>query len=253
MVVQFQHLGMPRILIVVDAQIEKTGRLVEASTTTAQILDAMKEAIALHSPAPVIVDIITSTDLAEALLLPMQVSNLSAEDIIWCPLTLDVPSTLEFPAQTIFQACRQVKSLRQRVQQQLGYATSDGSQKLEDLYLPVVLTAKGPLYGEVIREEQTANLYQQPIDLPDNQRQPLYHLAYQLLQSLLAPPAVYLLQFGYNEQNIVFDRLWPFPAAPAIASLGVQEPNLFTCHWHGLTGQPILDLTIIPKDDKWSH
>ena len=257
MVVQFQHLGMPRILIVVDAQVEKTGRLVEASTTTAQILDAMKEAMlfqsrfanALHSPAPVIVDITTSTELAESALLPSQLSNLTAQDIIWCPLTLDVPSTLEFPAQTIFQACRQVKSLRPRVQQQLGYATSDGSQKLGDLYLPVVLTAKGPLYGEVIREEQAANLYQQPIDLPDNQRQPLYHLAYQLLQSLLAPPAVYLLQFGYNEQNIVFDRLWPFPAAPAIASIGIQEPDLFTCHWHCLTGQPIFDLTIIAKSE----
>lgn len=250
MVVQFQHLGMPRILIVVDAQVEKTGKLVEASTATAQMLDAMKEAIALHSPAPVIVDIITSTDLAEPTFGPREVNNLTAQDIIWCPLTLDVPITLEFPAQTIFQACRQVISLRQRVQQKLGYATSDGSQKLGDLYLPVVLTAKGPLYGEVIREEQTANLYQQPIDLPDNQRQPLYHLAYQLLKSLLAPPAVYLLQFGYNEQNIVFDRLWPFPAAPAIASIGVQEPNLFTCHWHCLTRQPIFDLTIIPSGVK---
>lgn len=250
MVVQFQHLGMPRILIVVDAQVEKTGKLVEASTATAQMLDAMKEAIALHSPAAVIVDIITSTDLAEPTFGPREVNNLTAQDIIWCPLTLDVPITLEFPAQTIFQACRQVISLRKRVQQKLGYATSDGSQKLGDLYLPVVLTAKGPLYGEVIREEQTANLYQQPIDLPDNQRQPLYHLAYQLLKSLLAPPAVYLLQFGYNEQSIVFDRLWPFPAAPAIASIGVQEPNLFTCHWHCLTRQPIFDLTIIPSGVK---
>ena len=250
MVVQFQHLGMPRILIVVDAQVEKTGKLVEASTATAQMLDAMKEAIALHSPAPVIVDIITSTDLGEPTFGARQVNNLTAQDIIWCPLTLDVPITLEFPAQIIFQACRQVISLRQRVQQKLGYATSDGSQKLGDLYLPVVLTAKGPLYGEVIREEQTANLYQQPIDLPDNQRQPLYHLAYQLLKSLLAPPAVYLLQFGYNEQNIVFDRLWPFPAAPAIASIGVQEPNLFTCHWHCLTRQPIFDLTILPSGVK---
>lgn len=247
MVVQFPHLGMPRILIVVDAQVEETGKLVETPTATAQMLEAMKEAIALHSPAPVIVDIITSTDLAEAWLLPSQVNNLTAQDIIWCPLTLDVPSTLEFPAQIIFQTCRQVKSLRQRVQQQLGYATSDERHLLGNLYLPVVLTAKGPLYGEVIRKKQTANLYQQPIDLPDNQRQPLYHLAYQLLQSLLAPPAVYLLQFGYNEQEeVVFDRLWPFPAAPAIASIDVQEPDLFTCHWHCLTRQPIFDLTIIP-------
>lgn len=139
-------------------------------------------------------------------------------------------------------------SLRQRVQQ-LGYETVGGGQRFGDLYLPVVLTAKGPLYGEVISEGEATSRYQQPVDLPDNQRQPLYHLAYQLLQSLSALPAVYLLQFGYNEQNLVCDRLWPFPGVPAIASIGVQEPDLFTCHWHCLTGQPILDLTIIAKSE----
>jgi len=252
MVVRFQRLGMSRVLIVVDALVEEAEKLVGASPTTARIVDALKDAIARHSPAPVTVEVITSTDLADALLLPRQERNWTAEDIIWCPLTLDLPNTLQFPARNIFQACSHVTSLRQRVQQ-LGYATVSGGQRLGDLYLPVVLTAKGPLYGEVISEGEATSGYQQPLDLPDNQRQPLYHLAYQLLQSLSALPAVYLLQFGYNEQNFVFDRLWPFPGVPAIASIGIQEPDLFTCHWHGLTGQPILDLTIIPKDDKWSH
>jgi len=116
------------------------------------------------------------------------------------------------------------------------------------LWLPVVLTAKGPLYAEVIGLADDGS-YQQPVDLSDVWRQPLYHLAYQLLQVLSAPPTTYLLQFGLPEQDLVFDRLWPFPTTPAIASIGVQEPDLFTCHWLCLTGQPISDLTIIPKCD----
>jgi len=239
---------MSRVLIVVDALVEEAEKLVGASPTTARMVDALKDSIAWHSPAPVTVDVIPSTDLADALLLPRQERNWTSENIIWCPLTLDLPNTLQFPARNIFQACSLVTSLRQRVQQ-LGYETVGGGQRLGDLYLPVVLTAKGPLYGEVISEGEATNGYQQPVDLPDNQRQPLYHLAYQLLQSLSAPPAVYLLQFGYNEQNLVFDRLWPFPGVPAIASIGVQEPDLFTCHWHCLTSQPIFDLTIIAKSE----
>jgi hypothetical protein len=239
---------MSRVLIVVDALVEETGKLVGALPTTARMVDALKDAIAWHSPAPITVEVIPSTDLADALLLPSQERNLTAQDIIWCPLTLDLPHTLKFPARNIFQACSHVTSLRQRVQQ-LGYETVGGGQRFGDLYLPVVLTAKGPLYGEVISEGEATSVYQQPVDLPDNQRQPLYHLAYQLLQSVSAPPAVYLLQFGYNEQNLVFDRLWPFPGVPAIASIGVQEPDLFTCHWHCLTSQPIFDLTIIAKSE----
>ena len=111
----------------------------------------------------------------------------------------------------------------------------------------MVLTAKGPLYGEVIGEGVIPNSFKQPIDLTDDIRQPLYYLAYELLRSIAATPAVYLLQFALRDQDVVFDRLWPFPAAPAIASLAVQSPDLFTCHWHCLTGQPILDLTIMPR------
>ena len=72
-------------------------------------------------------------------------------------------------------------------------------------------------------------------------------MAYQLLESINAIPSVYLLQFRILEKKINFDRLWPFPASPAIASIQSQVPNLFNCHWHCLLGKPILDLTIMPK------
>jgi len=239
---------MSRVVIVVDDYIDGDDEIVEASRIALRerMVSALKESIALDSLAPATVKVVGLSQLEKAIAIPSQDSDLMNEDIIWCPLTLDVPNTLQFPGQNIFQACNQERSLREWVQQQLGYATSD-DQLLDVFLLPVVFTPKGPLYAEVIGKGETPNTYHQPVDLPDNQRQPLYHLAHQLLKFLSAPPAVYLLQFGWREKKIVFDRLWPFPAAPAIASLGVQNPDLFTCHWQCLTGQPIIDLTIIPK------
>lgn len=212
---------MSRVIIVVDAQ-------------RVQSVEAIKNAIASSTSAQHTLEVITSTDLAQ--------NFLPESEIIWCPLTLELPDTLQFWGQNIFLACRNLPSLRQKIQQ-FGYKAGD-TQGIKNLYLPIVLTAKGPLYGEVIAE--TSN-YEQPLDLPDNQRQPLYHLAYQLLQAFSAPPSVYLLQFGYEAEEIIVNRLLPFPDIPALASIGVQEPNLFSCYWHCLTNQPILDLTIVPK------
>lgn len=222
---------MSRVIIVIDAQGEV------AAQTTVKSVEAIKDAIASSTSANFTVEVITSTDLAQTKLSPNS-------EIIYCPLTLNIPDTLHFWGQNIFSACRNLKSLRQQVEQ-FGYKTGD-TQGRKSFYLPIVLTAKGPLYGEVIIQAETTQ-YQQPLDLPDNQRQPLYSLAYQLLQVESAPPSVYLLQFGYEEQEIIFSSLLPFPDIPALASIGVQEPNLYTCYWHCLTKQPIIDLTILPK------
>lgn len=227
---------MSRVIIVVDDQ--KSRGLAEALPTTVQSVEAIKEAIASSISTKYTVEVMTSNDLAQTIISPSQ-------GIIWCPLTLNIPSTIQFWGQNIFQACRNLPSLRQKVQQ-FGYKSGD-TQETNNLYLPIVLTAKGPLYGEVIAQEKTSQ-YQQPLDLPDNQRQPLYHLAYQLLQALSAPPSVYLLQFGYEGGEIIVERLLPFPDVPALASIGVQEPNLFTCYWRCLTNQPFTDLTIIPQN-----
>jgi hypothetical protein len=240
---------MSRVVIVVDAKGKKIGELGGTLPTTMQMVEPMKQAIALPLSTPITLEVISSIDLAEGLLNPIPGSNLTDDDIIWCPLTLDVPKTINFPGQNIFQACNNLTSLRQWVQQKFGCQTSDSNEVGENLYLPIVFTAKGPIYGEVIGETATTKLYQQPLDLLDQQRQPLYHLAYQLLQFLSASPGVYLLKFSYSQQDMIFDCLLPFPDLPAIASIGVQEPNLFTCHWHCLTNQPIIDLTIIPKSE----
>lgn len=206
-----------------------------------RMVSALKKAIA----PDVAVESITSGELKIALSSPTEAKVL-LEEVIWCPLTIDIPQTLSFPAQKVFTACSDRLGLRKWVKQQ-GYKTYDEAG-FGNLYLPIVLTAKGAIYGEAIAEGATAVDFQRmPVHLPDKDRQPLYHLAHQLLQYISATPAVYLLQFGYNEkQDIIFDKLWPFPAAPAIASIGVQEPDLFACHWLCLTGQPIHDLTITP-------
>ena len=178
----------------------------------------------------------------------------SAGAKMFCPLTLHLPGYLPIvPQQEIYGFCRNVTELRQTVSQKLNVATGEGYY-----WLPIVLTAKGALYAEVIgtRQEEivtkqpssfaanASDSYYQPIHLSDRWRQPLYQLGHQILRFLDVPPSVYLLQFGFDQEQIRFDRLFPFPAAPAIASLNVQTPDLFTCYWRCITNQPILDLVI---------
>jgi hypothetical protein len=176
--------------------------------------------------------------------------DLVPSNYLLCPFALHLPEDLIFPGQTIFQNCRAVADLRQAVE---GWGYSTG---LGDYWLPIVLTAKGPLYAEVIGKETAQSeatgvsatkpelAYVQPIHFTDAQRQSLYELGYRLLQSLQAPPSVYLMQFGFKGQELWFDRLFPFPSAPAIASLNVQQPDLFTCHWRCLTHQSLRELSI---------
>lgn len=173
----------------------------------------------------------------------------SGPDALVCPLMLSVPDRLHFPERSVYERCGNVDALRGHVYTQWGYASATG-----DHWLPIVLTAKGPLYGEVIGCPPMAmdpakvytQPYQQPIHLSDQWRQPLYRLGYHLLTLLEATPGVYLLQFSLENDTLLFDRLWPFPHYPALASVGIQSPNLFECHWRCLMNQPILDLTIEP-------
>ena len=236
---------MPNVLILVDSDQGQPS----ASATT-QMIAALQTAIRQQTtPYPV-----TSESPSwqvevqvAATLTPKQFSSDGLKNSILCPLTLALPDWLQFPAQSVYQSCQDVESLRQRVSQ-WQYKTGDGNG-----WLPIVLTGKGPLYAEVIGvageplaigSDLNPHHYFQPIHLVDVQRQSVYGLAQRLLRSLVAPPAVYLLQFGFYGETLQFDRLIPFPAAPAIASINLQEPDLFACYWRCLTHQPILDLTI---------
>lgn len=193
-----------------------------------RVVEAFKEAIAS-----------SSSDLLIRVQASTQAVSDSEESLI-CPLTLNLPVELNFPGQAIYQACRDILDLRQQVLA-WGYQTGVG-----DCWLPIVFTAKGPLYAEAICLTLESS-YCQPLHISDLWRQPLYRLGYRMLRSLEAIPGVYLIQFGFRDGGISFDRVIPFPAAPALASVGVQVPNLFLCHWLCLLNQPIRDLTIIPK------
>ena len=164
-------------------------------------------------------------------------ADFDVRDRVVCPLTWDLPDWFDFPGRATFAACRAIAPLRQQVTD-WGYATGDGTQ-----WLPIVATAKGALFGEVIAPAEDGS-YHQPVHLDDAQRQPLYALGQRLLRSLHATPSVYLLQFGWQGDTLCFDRLIPFPDAPAIASLTVQQPHLFDCHWCCLTNQPVRELIV---------
>ncbi|NJK67962.1 MAG: hypothetical protein HC789_14240 [Microcoleus sp. CSU_2_2] len=211
---------MPKVLIVAGAE-----------KGPAQ---ALKVAIAQSNPLSE-VNIVSVSELNSG--------TIALDGAIVCPLTLDVPENLVFPGRDVYRFCANILAVREQVQEQLQVPVGDGN-----FWLPVVLTAKGPLYAEAIGRDAHKHSgelsYSLPMHLSDVWRQPLYELAYRLLEVVNAPPAAYLMQFGFAGNRICFDRLWPFPAAPAIASVGVQVPDLFVCHWYCLTGVPIYDLQI---------
>jgi len=164
---------------------------------------------------------------------------LQRQSSLLCPLTFNIPDWCYFPAREVFSACTDIDRMRRHVAEWL-YPVGNGVY-----WQPIVVTVKGMLFAEAIASsDRDASRFRQPLHLADAKRQPLYELGQRLLRSLAAMPGVYLMQFGMDERQIWFDRLIPFPDLPAIASIGVQTPDLFECHWKCLTQQPIRDLSI---------
>ncbi len=228
---------MPKVIIIVNAEIQASGKLIPTSPTTQQMVAALRRGIETNSQEYVEIEV---TSVATLNKLPQDSSSSFVEEII-CPLTISLPDHYQFPAQQVYKACENIQGRRSWVSRKLNYGTGDSQDKgwLGDMWLPIVLTVEDAKYGDVIGEGGIPNFYQQPIDLPKLQINSLHHLAKELLKSIQALPAVYLLQFGIKRGKIIFDRLWPFPAAPAIASINNQGPNLFTRHWLCLTGKKI--------------
>jgi hypothetical protein len=158
---------------------------------------------------------------------------------IYCPLTLNVTPTFKFWGQSIGRSCQDIDRLRDLAATTTGVKVGSGG----NLWLPIIWTARDPIYGEVIGKSEGDN-YRQPIQLDDLDRQSLYQFGDRLLTQLTAPPATYLVQFSQAEDGIVFDRLFPFPAIPALASIGVRQPDLFDCHWRCITGQSIVNVHV---------
>jgi len=227
--------GMEKVVIIINADVSDRGKLISASPVTQKMVEALQGSIARDSPS-MTVEIVSAATLWSKSARIIKKDRVT--DTIYCPLTIQLPDYLDFPQRKIFSACKDINSRRRWVEKNLGFKTSVGDSWLGHLWLPIIMTDK-PRFGEVIGEGSMPNSYEHPVAIPKRQQKLLHNLAEQLLDSLDAPPASYLLQFSLYNGEIVFDRLWPFPAAPALITSKTQQPDLFTCHWRCLTQQEV--------------
>lgn len=232
--------GMEKVVIIINAEVSDQGKLISASPVTQKMVEALQLSIAGCSPLKT-VEIISAATLWTKN--SKIVTNDKSTDTIYCPLTIQLPDYFDFPQRKIYSACKDINTRRRWVEKNLGFKTSVGDSWLGHLWLPVILTEK-LIFAEVIGEASIPNSYEHPVMIPKRQQKSLHGLAEKLLDSLDAPPATYLLQFSLYNGEIVFDRLWPFPAAPALITLKTQHPDLFTSHWHCLTQKPIPKISI---------
>jgi len=203
---------MDKVIILVNAEAQASGQMSRLSPVTEKMVIALKNAV----PKSLAVEVTGTASLWSK----MESGKTGQNNLIWCPLTIQLPNWVNFPGKKVYQACRDIEERRTWVAQTLHYKTSQGDSSFGDLWLPITVTSKGLEYGEVIGEGR---------------------LAAQLLDNLQAPASVYLLQFRLAHREVVFDRLWPFPAAPAIASLRGQQTDLYAAYWNCLRRQAMLD------------
>jgi hypothetical protein len=224
---------MDKVIILVNAEAQASGQMSRLSPVTEKMVIALKNAV----PKSLAVEVTGAASLWSK----MESGKTSQNNLIWCPLTIQLPNWVNFPGKKVYQACRDIEERRAWVAHTLHYKTSQGDSSFGDLWLPITVTSKGLEYGEVIGEGMIPNAYSQPISLERESLKSLHRLASQLLDNLQAPASVYLLQFRLAHREVVFDRLWPFPAAPAIASLRGQQTDLYAAYWNCLRRQAMLD------------
>lgn len=225
-----------RASIIVNAKVKQEGRLIAASPVTSRMVEALRTAIASQSP-----DTIVETVAVASLWSDQAQQQTQMGGRVYCPLTIQLPRWLNFPGQAIYQACQEIQHRRQWVSERLQLPLCKDAQWLGDHWLPVIVHPRGMEFGPLIYEGMMPNAYGLiSWELPPYERyqKPLTQLAQALMEQLQAPPAVYLLQFSVA-QGLMFDRLWPFPAAPAIATITEPQPNLFTYHWCCLNDLPL--------------
>lgn len=225
-----------RASIIVNAKVKQEGRLIAASPVTERMVNALKTAIATLSPETIIETVAVASLWSEQ---AQQQTQLGGR--IYCPLTIQLPQWLNFPGQTIYQACQEIAPRRQWVSEHLDLPLCNDANWLGDHWLPIIVSGDEIQCAPLIHEGMMPNVY----DLLSweatpyhRHRSQLERVAHGLIQALNAPPGVYLLQFSLS-QTILFDRLWPFPAAPAIATIGYDSLNLFAHHWRCLNNLPI--------------
>jgi hypothetical protein len=223
---------MEKVLIIVNADAGATGRMAKLSPVTERMVNALKQAI----PSSRAIEVIGTASLWSG----TEANGALARGAVYCPLTIQLPHWLDFPGRNVFQACRDIEARRAWVASTLHYKTCSGESSFGDLWLPIAVTENGTRYGDPIGEGAMPNSYERPRPLGEKSFRALSSLSERLLEHLSAPPSVYLLQFRLVDREVVFDRLWPFPAAPALASLNGREPDLYAHYWQCLSDRPSL-------------
>jgi len=225
-----------RASIIVNAKVKQEGRLIAASPVTERMVNALKETIASQSPETIIETVAVASLWSDQ---AQQQTQMGGR--VYCPLTIQLPRWLDFPGQKVYQACQDINARRQWVSEQLHLPLCNDANWLGDHWLPIAVTVEGLQFLPLIYEGMMPNAYEMVSwDLPPYQRyrSALENLAEALVKELNAPPAVYLLQFSVA-QGLLFDRLWPFPAAPAIATINQGHANLYHYHWCCLNNLPL--------------
>lgn len=225
---------MEKVLIIVNAKVKSEGRLL-ASPVTERMIGGLTAAIERENPQ-------MTVEVATPSTLKVQTDKRPSSRTIYCPLTIQIPEIVDFPARECFRACQNVKDRRAWVQNQRGFKVSTEEPGLGDRWLPIVFDGSSVQFGEVIGEGEQPNAYQQPVAIAQSQLRALQALAVPLLKEIAAPPSVYLLQFLSEGSDVLFDRLWPFPAAPAIASLNRAPADLFGLYWQCIKQQQLLQV-----------
>ncbi|AIE74528.1 MULTISPECIES: hypothetical protein [unclassified Synechocystis] len=219
-----------------NAKVKQEGRLIAASPVTERMVNGLKEAIASCSPETIIETVAVASLWSDQAQQQIQMGGR-----IYCPLTIQLPRWLDFPGQIMYQACQDINTRRQWVSEKLNLPLCNDANWLGDHWLPIIVSTDEIGFSPLIYEGMMPNAYEMVSwDLPPYQRyrDVLENLAWALVKELKAPPAVYLLQFSVA-QGLVFDRLWPFPAAPAIVTINQGQGNLYTYHWCCLNNLPL--------------
>jgi hypothetical protein len=230
-----------RASIIVNAKVKQEGRLIAASPVTERMVNALKAAIVNLSPDTIIETVAVASLWSDQ---AQQQTQLGGR--VYCPLTIQLPQWLNFPGQGVYQACQEIAARRQWVSEQLNLPLCNDAHWLGDHWLPIIVTMDGIQCAPLIHEGMMPNAYELlPWDMTPYQehRDNLERLAHALISTLKAPPGVYLLQFSLA-RTLLFDRLWPFPAAPAIATIGYDQLDLFAYHWRCLNN---LSLPTLPS------
>ncbi len=170
---------MDKVIILVNAEAQASGQMSRLSPVTEKMVIALKNAV----PKSLAVEVTGTASLWSK----MESGKTGQNNLIWCPLTIQLPNWVNFPGKKVYQACRDIEERRTWVAQTLHYKTSQGDSSFGDLWLPITVTSKGLEYGEVIGEGMIPNAYSQPISLERESLKSLHRLAAQLLDNLQAP------------------------------------------------------------------